>query len=159
MADPEEPLEAHGLRTIVKCNGSRTYEGNLTPELAAKLAQLHDLLAVFDVMDEKPVKLTLKIPEAILQGVVNALDDLPTRRRPQYVRCDGRLFVPNGPTKFWVGADTWHKSEEQLVVRKNDDFPESVTVSCLDDPQIVFPPAERWVRPGRYDVLRGGFGG
>lgn len=153
-----EPLEAHGLRVITKsASGALGFEGELTPELAAKMARLQDILTVFSVMGETPVKLTLTVPADVLQGVVDALNQDPdAKRRARHILYEGHVFVPEKPSKFWVGHGAWHESEDKLKVRKNDDFPESVTVTCYSDPQIIFPPAERWVRQSRYSVLRGG---
>ena len=77
-------------------------------------------------------------------------------RLAKRVELDGIVFVPASPTKFTVGEDTWHKSEKSLQVRRGRDWPNSGMVSCLDDPQIVFPPAERWVRRDAWDVVNEG---
>lgn len=75
------------------------------------------------------------------------------KRRPQQVVKDGLAFVPDKPTKFWVGEETWHKDESKFVVTRGKDWPESVIVSCLDDPQIIFPGAERWRQRTAWDVI------
>lgn len=151
----DEMYEKLGLRTVAKhTDGSRKLEGDLTPELVAKLVNLTDLLTIHEVMDEKPLKLTLTVPEVLVEGVAEALHEDPNRkRRPKHVIFEGNVYVPKEPTQFWCGKGTWHHDEDSFVVRKGQDFPEAVIVACLDDPQIVFPPAERWVLQTRYHRL------
>ena len=74
-------------------------------------------------------------------------------RRPEQVVMDGYAFVPDKPTKFRVGAKTWHKDESKLVVRRGKDWPDSVTVGCFPDAQIVFPADECWRRRTAWDVI------
>jgi hypothetical protein len=66
---------------------------------------------------------------------------------------EGRPYVPEKkPSKYIVGTGTWLDDENSLSVRRNDDFPESITV-WAEDPQIMFPAPERWVLTSRYDRI------
>lgn len=57
----------------------------------------------------------------------------------------GEVYVPKDPpSKFTVGPGTWFEDEGHLSVKspKGDE----ITVYAPEDPQIMFPPAETWVR-------------
>lgn len=75
------------------------------------------------------------------------------RRPASWLKYRGRFYVPaGGLSKYIVGSETWLENEQSLSVRRNEDFPESVMV-WVDDPQIMFPPPERWVWADRYKRL------
>jgi hypothetical protein len=58
----------------------------------------------------------------------------------------GHVYVPEkAPSAFHVGPGTWLPDETHLEVRRGDDYPDSIYVGATDS-QIMFPPAERWVR-------------
>ena len=81
-----------------------------------------------------------------------AVDPEPAEARPAAaLRFEGKIFVPgNPPSRFLVGPGTWFKDESGLLVR---DFGDYVIVSAPDDPQILFPRPEHWIRANRFTRL------
>jgi hypothetical protein len=73
-------------------------------------------------------------------------------RKALTIRYRGFLFIPkSGASKFTVGPDAWLKDEGDLeVFWKGED---EILVKAPNDPQILFPPAEIWVRANRYEHL------
>lgn len=73
-------------------------------------------------------------------------------RKASIIRYNGHIFVPkSGASKFTVGPGTWLKDEGDLEVFKKGS--DEILVKAPDDPQIIFPPAETWVRANRYEHL------
>jgi len=75
-------------------------------------------------------------------------------RKAQVIRYSGFVFVPkDGPSKFTIGPGAWLKDEGDLLISTRASGNE-IWVSAPDDPQIMFPSPEVWVRASnRYEHL------
>ncbi len=63
----------HGLDSAGRVAGKWALWGELTPELAQALARLADLLTVNDVMEGRPVQISLEVPPELDEAFQAAL--------------------------------------------------------------------------------------